>query len=106
MPTECRAAAGDAGSKTRAPLARNPRVHLDSTTTSAPWLNLVERCVGQLTQRQIRRLAVTSVDRLIAMVIAYIDQCCVNLQPLAWTATVNQRLDKVGNANTALTTLR
>jgi hypothetical protein len=40
------------------------------------------------------------------MLIAYIDQRCVNLQPLAWTATVNQRLDLVGNANTALATLR
>jgi transposase len=45
-------------------LARNPQVHLHFTPTFASWLNLVERCFGELTPRQIRRLAVTSVDHL------------------------------------------
>ena len=54
-------------------LARNPRVHFHFTPTPATWLNLVEPFFGELTQRQIRRLAVPSVDHLIAAITAYID---------------------------------
>jgi transposase len=54
-------------------LARNPRVHFHFTPTSASWLNLVERCFGELTPRQIRRLAVTSVDHLRETITACID---------------------------------
>jgi transposase len=55
-------------------LARHRRVHFHFTPTSAPRLNLVERFFGALTEGQIRRLAVTSVDELIAVITRYIDQ--------------------------------
>ena len=86
-------------------LARNPRVHFHFTPTSASWLNLVERFFGELTQRQIRRLAVTSVEHLIATITAYIDHRNENPQPFVWTATVRQILKKVGKANATLATL-
>jgi transposase len=45
-------------------LRRHPRVHFHFTPTSASWLNLVERFFRELTTRQLRRLAVTSVEEL------------------------------------------
>jgi len=86
-------------------LARNRRVHFHFTPTSASWLNLVERFFGELTERQIRRLAVTSVDELIAVITRYIDQRNKNPTPFVWTATVRQILTKVGKANKTLATL-
>jgi len=53
-------------------LARNRRVHFHFTPTSASWLNLVSRFFGERTERQIRRLAVTSVDALMASITLYI----------------------------------
>lgn len=55
-------------------LKRHKRVQFHFTPTSASWLNLVERFFSELTERQIRRLAVTSVDELIATITAYIDR--------------------------------
>jgi len=55
-------------------LARHRRVHFHFTPTSASWLNLVGRFFGAPTERQTRRLAVTSVDELIAVIARYIDQ--------------------------------
>lgn len=45
-------------------LKRHPRVQFQFTPTSASWLNLVERFFSELTTRQLRRLAVTSVREL------------------------------------------
>ena len=86
-------------------LARNPRVHFHFTPTSASWLNLVERFFGELTERQIRRLAVTSVAQLIAAITQYIDRRNANPTPFVWTATVQQILKKVAKANATLATL-
>ena len=83
-------------------LRRYRRVHFHFIPTSASWLNLVERFFGELTERQIRRLAVTSVDQLIGAITQYIDARNANPRPFVWTATVQQILRKVGRANTAL----
>ncbi len=53
-------------------LHRHRRVHFHFTPTSASWLNLVERFFSELTVRQLRRLAVTSVDELIQAITDYI----------------------------------
>jgi len=87
-------------------LARNRRVRFHFTPTSASWLNLVERFFGELTERQIRRLAVTSVKELIAAITHYIDQRNKNPTPFVWTATVRQILKKVAKANATLATLQ
>lgn len=86
-------------------LAKNPRVHFHFTPTSSSWLNLIERFFGELTQRQIRRLAVTSVDQLIAAITAYIDHRNRKPKPFVWTASVQQILDKVAKAKQTLATL-
>ena len=86
-------------------LTRHPRVHFHFTPTSASWLNLVERFFGELTERQIRRLAVTSVAQLVAAITQYIDRRNETPIPFVWTATVKQILTKVGKANATLATL-
>lgn len=86
-------------------LTRNPRVHFHFTPTSASWLNLVERFFSELTERQIRRLAVTSVDELIDTITQYIDRRNEHPVPFVWTATVRQILTKVNKANKTLATL-
>ncbi len=91
--------------KVKAWLRRNRRVHFHFTPTSASWLNLVERFFGELTERQIRRLAVTSVEQLIDAITRYIDTRNANPRPFLWTATVQQILRKVGRANAALAKL-
>jgi transposase len=86
-------------------LAKNPRVHFHFTPTSSSWLNLVERFFGELAQRQIRRLAVTSVDELVAAIEAYIENRNRNPRPFVWTASVQQILNKVSKARRTLETL-
>jgi len=85
--------------------AKNPRVHLHFVPTSSSWLNLVERFFGELTQRQLKRLAVTSVDQLIAAITAYIENRNRSPKPFVWTATVQHILDKVGKAKQTLSAL-
>ena len=91
--------------KVKAWLRRNRRVHFHFIPTSASWLNLVERFFGELTERQIRRLAVTSVAQLVNAITQYIDDRNANPRPFVWTATVQQILRTVGRANAALATL-
>jgi transposase len=59
--------------KVNAWLKRNKRVHFHFVPTSSSWLNLIERFFAELSQRQLKRLAVTSVDELIAAITAYIE---------------------------------
>ena len=86
-------------------LHRHRRVHFHFTPTSASWLNLVERFFSELTERQLRRLAVTSVDELIQAITDYITCRNENPKPFTWTATVRQILKKVHKANETLATL-
>ncbi len=66
-----------------------------SCTAPASWLNLVERFFSELAERQLRRLAVTSVDELVAAITHYIDRRNGNPKPFVWTATVRQIMKKV-----------
>lgn len=91
--------------KVRRWLVRHPRVHFHFTPTSASWLNLVERLFAELTERQLRRLAVTSVAELIAAITQYLEQRNVDPKPFVWTASVRQILTKVKKANDTLATL-
>ena len=83
-------------------LRRHRRVHFHFTPTSASWLNLVERFFSELTTRQIRRLAVTSVDELIAAIARYIATRNQHPTPFTWTATVRAILAKVNRAQHTL----
>jgi transposase len=86
-------------------LARHPRVHFHFVPTSASWLNLVERFFSELTERQLRRLAVTSVEQLEAAILAYIDRRNLAPAPFVWTARVTHILAKVRKAQATLATL-
>lgn len=86
-------------------LARHKRVQFHFIPTSASWLNLVERFFSELMERQIRRLAVTSVAQLITAITEYIDHRNAHPTPFVWTATVQQILQKVRKAHLTLATL-
>jgi transposase len=91
--------------KVKAWLAKNPRVHFHFVPTSSSWLNLVERFFAELSQRQLKRLAVTSVDELIAAITAYIERRNTEPKPFTWTASVKHILEKVAKANETLAAL-
>lgn len=85
--------------------ARHPRVHFHFTPTSASWLNLVERFFSELTERRLRRLAVTSVEEVIQAITQDINHRNEHPTPFVWTATVQRILKKVNKANETLATL-
>lgn len=70
--------------------------------TSASWLNLVERFFAELSTRQLKRLAVTSVRELIQAITTYIDQRSREPRPFVWTASAEHILVKVKKANETL----
>jgi len=90
--------------RVKAWLEKNPRVHFHFLPTSASWLNLVERLFSELTTRQLKRLAVHSVDQLVEAITTYLDQRNREPRPFVWTATVKDILTKVSRANETLET--
>ena len=80
--------------RVKAWLDRHPRVHFHFVPTSASWLNLVERFFSELTQRQLKRLAVHSVGQLVHAITTYIDDRNRAPRPFVWTATVQDILAK------------
>jgi transposase len=86
-------------------LRKHPRVHFHFTPTSASWLNLVERFFSELTTRQLRRLAVTSVRELEHAIQQYIAHRNTDPTPFTWTASVRSILAKVKKANETLASL-
>lgn len=91
--------------KVQAWLKRHPRVHFHFVPTSSSWLNLVERFFSELTTRQLKRLAVSSVQELIAAIVTYIDQRNRSPKPFVWTASVQDILHKVDKAHKTLAQL-
>ncbi|WP_420634345.1 IS630 family transposase [Candidatus Palauibacter sp.] len=87
-------------------LERHPRVRFHFIPTSASWLNLVERFFSELTQRQLKRLAVNSVKELTDAITAYIDDRNRAPAPYKWTAAVEDILAKVSRANTTLAAIQ
>jgi transposase len=84
--------------RVKAWLAKHPRIHMHFVPTSSSWLNLVERFFGELSQRQLKRLAVNSVDELIAAIDLYIQRRNKNPKPFVWTASVEHILRKGGQS--------
>jgi len=85
--------------KVKSWLEKNPRVHFHFIPTSSSWLNLVERFFSELTQRQLKRLAVHSVDQLKEAIDDYIDHRNRDPKPFTWTASSELILDKVRRGN-------
>ena len=75
-------------------LAKNPRITLHFTPTSASWMNMVEIFFGIITRQAIRRGTFTSVPDLIAAIRAFIDAYNQRCEPFRWTKTADQILDK------------
>ena len=76
-------------------LKRHPRVHFHFVPTGASWLNLVERLFSELTDRQLRRLAVTSVTELVHAIDAYIETRNHNPKPFVWTKSATEIIEKI-----------
>jgi transposase len=83
-------------------LARHPRFQIHFIPTSSSWLNLVERFFRDLTDKQIRRGAFSSVADLIEAIEAYIAAHNEHPRPFVWAASVQQIIAKVGRARTRL----
>jgi transposase len=85
-------------------LASHPRFHLHFTPTSSSWLNLVERWLRELTDKNIRRGSFPSVPDLLASIERYLRASNDNPKPLIWTATAESILEKVRRGRVALQT--
>jgi hypothetical protein len=68
----------------------------------ALWLNLVERFFSELTTRQLRRLAVSSVAELVEAITRYMEHRNDDPKPFVWTASVDSILNKVRKASQTL----
>jgi transposase len=82
-------------------LARNPRITLHFTPTSASWMNLVEIFFGIITRQAIRRGTFTSVPDLTAAIRTFIDAYNQRCQPFTWTKTADQILTKANRQKTS-----
>ena len=74
-------------------LARNPRITLHFTPTSASWMNLVERWFAELTNRKLRRSTHRSVVELEADIRKWTNAWNKNPKPFIWTKTANEILE-------------
>ena len=75
--------------------AKQPRFHVHFTSTSASWLNLVERWFAMLTDKQLLRGVHQSSSELEAAIYRYLDVTNENPKPFVWTKTANQILANV-----------
>jgi transposase len=83
-------------------LARNKRVHMHFTPTSASWLNMVERFFRDITENRIRRGVFRSVPELISAIQDYIHNHNQSPKPFIWTAKASDILEKVTRARRTL----
>src|SRR3954468_12804897 len=76
-------------------LLAHPRFVLHFTSTSASWLNLVERWFAELTTKKLRRGTHRSVRDLNADIRAWIETWNDDPRPFIWTKTADQILDSI-----------
>ncbi|MBI4539853.1 MAG: IS630 family transposase, partial [Gemmatimonadetes bacterium] len=76
-------------------LKRAKRVHLHFVPTGASWLNRVERLFSELTEKQIKRLAVTSVAELEAAITRYLNHRNLQPKPFVWTKNAAEIIAKI-----------
>ncbi len=76
-------------------LARHLRFMLHFTPTDASWLNLVERWLSMLTEKQIRRNSFRNVRELTGAIRDFVDEYQKNPRPFVWTAKADDILRKV-----------
>lgn len=83
-------------------LQRHPRFVIHFVPTSCSWLNLVERWLGELTAKRIRRDSFPSVPDLIAAIEEFLEAWNENPKPFVWRATVESILDKLSGCRQTL----
>ncbi len=88
--------------KVRAWLKRHPRFVLHFVPTSSSWLNLVERWLGELTSKRIRRGSFCSVEDLEKAIAEFLAAWNANPRPFVWTATVESIVDKLSRCRQTL----
>ena len=76
-------------------LNKHPRFVPHFVPTSSSWLNLVERCFGELTRKRIRRGVFLSVPDLIAAIEEFMASWNHNPKPFVWKATVESIVEKL-----------
>lgn len=81
--------------KVRAWLKRIGRVHLHFIPTGSSWLNMVERLFSELTEKQLKRLAVTSVAELESVVMAHLDHRNTQPTPFIWRKSAKEIIVKI-----------
>ncbi len=79
----------------RAWLARRPLWHVHFTPTSASWLNMVERFLAEITDRQIKRGVHRSERELTKAIPDYIETRNEDPKPFKWVRTADDILDAV-----------
>ena len=84
-------------------LAKHPRLNMHFTSTSASWLNMVERFFRDISENRLRRGVFTNVPELVAAIDAYIAHHNINPKPFIWTKSARDILQKVIRANSRLT---
>ena len=83
-------------------LAKNPRIHVHFTPTSASWLNMVERFFRDITVERIRNGVFRSVTELVSAIEHYVSVHNKDPKAFVWTAKANDILQKVIRANSRL----
>ncbi len=76
-------------------LARRPQWHIHLTPTSASWLNQIERFLGLLTDKQIKRCVHRSVTELRKAIKSFLDQHNSEPKPFDWTKSADDILASI-----------
>jgi transposase len=87
------------GTRQTAPIrnwfAQRPRFHAHFTPTYGSWLNLVERCFAELTNKQLRRASHRSVRELQRAIAEFLQAHQQAPRPFKWTTTADQILASI-----------
>ncbi|MEQ4608304.1 IS630 family transposase [Streptomyces cavourensis] len=78
-------------------LLAHPRFHLHFTPTGSSWLNLVERCFAELTNKRIRRGVHKTVQALEKDIRTWIAAWNTDPKPYVWTKTADEILERLAS---------
>jgi len=87
-------------------LKRHPRFVPHFVPTSSSWLNLIERCFGEMTSKRIRCGVFYSVDDLVKAIEEFLQAWNKNPKPFVWSATVDSIVEKLSRCRQALETIK
>jgi transposase/transcriptional regulator with XRE-family HTH domain len=92
--------------KVQAGLKRHPRFVPHFVPTSSSWRNLIERWLGELTSKRIRRGSFHSVEDLEKAIAEFLAAWNENPKPFVWTATVESIVEKLSRCRQTLEQIR